>query len=108
MGHDRTRPSRPGDLGLRNGEVNNARIPTSAYCWTPLLSGSRVGHGTRSTRSRRSAEQSLAESPAAVWNDVVDLHSLVLGWHDDHDGFDKIGYLVSTGSSLGDFVGPGA
>lgn len=51
-------------------------------------------------------EQSLAESPAAVWNDVVDLHSLVLGWHDDHDLFHKIGYLVSTGSSLGDFVGP--
>jgi hypothetical protein len=48
----------------------------------------------------------LAESPTAVWDDVVDLHSLVLGWHDDHDLFHKIGYLVSTGSSLGDFVGP--
>jgi hypothetical protein len=51
-------------------------------------------------------ERILAESPTAVWDDVVDLHSLVLGWHDDHDLFHKIGYLVSTGSSLGDFVGP--
>jgi hypothetical protein len=51
-------------------------------------------------------ERILAESPASVWEDVVDLHSLVLGWHDDHDLFHKIGYLVSTGSSLGDFVGP--
>jgi hypothetical protein len=49
-------------------------------------------------------EQIAAKGPTAVWDEVVDLHSLVLGWHDDHDMFHKIGYLVSTGSSLGDFV----
>jgi len=32
----------------------------------------------------------------AVWQDVVDLHSLVLGWYDDRNLFHKIGYLIAT------------
>lgn len=48
----------------------------------------------------------LAESPKDVWDRVVDLHSLVLGWYEDHKLFHKIGYLVLTGSELGDFIGP--
>jgi hypothetical protein len=44
------------------------------------------------------------ESPEAVWNDVVDLHSLVQGWYDQRDLFHKIGYLVVTGSTFGEFV----
>jgi Protein of unknown function DUF262 len=51
-------------------------------------------------------ESMLAESPKAVWDRVVTLHSLVMGWYDDHDLFHKIGYLVSTGSLLGDFIRP--
>jgi hypothetical protein len=31
-----------------------------------------------------------------MWNRVVDLHSLVLGWFDDRDLFHKIGYLVAA------------
>lgn len=31
----------------------------------------------------------------AFWNDVVDLHSLVLGWYDNRDLFHKIGFLVA-------------
>lgn len=48
----------------------------------------------------------LAESPMAVWNRIVDLHSLIVGWYEDHDLFHKIGYLVSTGLALDHFVGP--
>lgn len=33
----------------------------------------------------------------AFWNEVVDLHSLVLGWYEDRDLFHKIGYLVAVG-----------
>ena len=40
---------------------------------------------------------------------VVDLHSLVLGWYDDRDLFHKIGYLVAAGrSSFLELVGVGA
>jgi hypothetical protein len=33
----------------------------------------------------------------AFWNEVVDLHSLLLGWYEDRDLFHKIGYLVAIG-----------
>jgi len=40
----------------------------------------------------RLAEESLD----TVWNDVVDMHELVLGWYEDRDLYHRIGYLVST------------
>ena len=39
----------------------------------------------------------IEDSPQDVWNQVVDLHALVLGWHDNRDIFHKIGYLVASG-----------
>jgi len=44
----------------------------------------------------------IAESPQSaqgLWNEVVDLHSLVVGWYDDRDLFHKIGYLVAADKS---------
>jgi hypothetical protein len=41
----------------------------------------------------------IEESPDDLWDRVVDLHSLVLGWSDDRDLFHKIGYLVAAGRS---------
>ena len=46
----------------------------------------------------------IEESPQAVWNDVVDLHSLILGWYEDRSLYHKIGYLVSIGDSLAELV----
>jgi hypothetical protein len=51
-------------------------------------------------------ERIVETSAGTVWEDVVQLYSLVIGWHDDHDLFHKIGYLISTGMSLPDFAGP--
>ena len=39
----------------------------------------------------------IEESPQDVWNRVVDLHALVLGWYDNRDLFHKLGYLVAAG-----------
>ena len=36
-------------------------------------------------------------SPEAVWNEVVDLHALVMGWYTNRDTYHKIGYLISVG-----------
>jgi hypothetical protein len=48
----------------------------------------------------------IEESPEALWNEVVDLHSLVVGWYDDRNKFHKIGYLVAAGGvSLLELVG---
>jgi hypothetical protein len=41
----------------------------------------------------------IEQSPDDLWNRVVDLHSLVLGWSGDRDLFHKIGYLVAAGRS---------
>lgn len=38
----------------------------------------------------------ILEDAHALWDRVVDMHSLILGWYDDRDLFHKIGYLVAT------------
>ena len=39
-----------------------------------------------------------------VWNRVVELHSLVLGWYENRDHYHKIGYLVTLGDRFSDLV----
>jgi hypothetical protein len=39
----------------------------------------------------------IVADPQKLWDEVVDLHSLVLGWYDDRNLFHKIGYLVASG-----------
>lgn len=43
-------------------------------------------------------------SPKDVWNEVVDLHALVLGWFENRDHYHKIGYLVAVGQAFRDLV----
>jgi Protein of unknown function DUF262 len=50
---------------------------------------------------RQNVEQS---SPKAVWDQVVDLHALVLGWFENRDHYHKIGYLVAVGERFSDLV----
>lgn len=40
----------------------------------------------------------------AVWNQIVQLHALVLGWYESLDHYHKIGYLVSVGQHFSDLV----
>lgn len=49
-------------------------------------------------------EQMDSTSPEQVWNQVVDLHALVLGWYENRDLYHKIGYLVAGGKRFGKFV----
>lgn len=50
---------------------------------------------------REKVEQSTSE---AVWNQVVQLHALVLGWYENRDHYHKIGYLVTVGQRFSDLV----
>lgn len=43
-------------------------------------------------------------APEAVWNEVVQLHALVIGWYENRDQYHKVGYLVATGERFGDLV----
>lgn len=38
----------------------------------------------------------IQSDPQDLWDRVVDLHSLVLGWYDDRNLFHKIGYLIAS------------
>ncbi|MBL0143817.1 MAG: DUF262 domain-containing protein [Betaproteobacteria bacterium] len=49
-------------------------------------------------------QQIEERSPQAVWNEVVDLHALVLGWFANRDIYHKIGYLVAVGHRFEDLV----
>lgn len=40
--------------------------------------------------------ESFAGDFSTLWNRVVDLHSLIVGWYEDRDLFHKIGYLIAA------------
>jgi hypothetical protein len=39
----------------------------------------------------------IEESAHSVWNDIQDMHSLLLGWYEDRDLYHRIGFLVAVG-----------
>ena len=41
---------------------------------------------------------------AAFWKKVVALHALILGWRENHAIFNKIGFLVASGSAFGELA----
>lgn len=50
---------------------------------------------------RQNVEQS---SPKTVWDQIVDLHALVLGWFENRNYYHKVGYLVAVGKRFSDLV----
>lgn len=46
----------------------------------------------------------IEEDPQGFWRDVVELHSLVLGWYEDRDLFHKVGYLIAVGRTFEELV----
>lgn len=50
---------------------------------------------------RQRVQQSDAED---VWNEVVQLHALILGWYESRDHYHKIGYLVAVGQRFANLV----
>lgn len=50
---------------------------------------------------RERVERETADS---VWNEVMQLHALILGWYENRDHYHKIGYLVAVGHLFRDLV----
>lgn len=46
----------------------------------------------------------IETDPHAFWRDVVDLHSLVLGWYDDRALFHEVGYLIAVGRTFEELI----
>ena len=46
----------------------------------------------------------IETSAQDLWDGVIDLHSLVMGWYDDRDLFHKIGYLIARAGRFDELV----
>lgn len=46
----------------------------------------------------------VTDAPQQFWDEVVGLHSLLMGWHESRDLFHKIGFLVAQGVSFGELI----
>lgn len=46
----------------------------------------------------------IEESAQDLWNEVIDLHSLVMGWYENRDLFHKIGHLIARGRRFDELV----
>lgn len=46
----------------------------------------------------------IEADPEDMWDQVVDLHSLVLGWYANRDLFHRIGFLTASGASFREMV----
>jgi hypothetical protein len=50
---------------------------------------------------REKVEQGM---PEGVWNEVAQLHALIMGWYENRDQYHKVGYLVAVGHRFSDLV----
>jgi hypothetical protein len=85
----------------------DAGIPTHISLLLDTLAGGPSGSSRPIFHTFETLRQRIgAESPNHVWEAVIDLYSVMLGWYDDRDLFHKIGYLVATGTSVASLVTP--
>jgi len=68
------------------------------------IAGGPVGRDRPLFHTFETVREWIAADPQGFWNEVVDLHSLVLGWHASRDLFHKIGFLVAQGESFSGLI----
>lgn len=51
-----------------------------------------------------SLREQIEGDPQAFWREVVELHSLVLGWYEDRSLYHKVGYLIAAGRAFRELV----
>ena len=100
MGQHRAGPAAPGGLGVRDRSrrrrAHADQLLLDTIADIDRRRSGRTPTGRSITRSRRFGRASR-QTHRSCGTQVVDLHSLVLGWYDDRNLFHKIGYLVAAG-----------
>ncbi len=81
-----------------------SKDPTHISLLLDTIAGGPIGRDRPLFHTFESLRHRVAASPQKFWNEVIDLHSLVLGWHENRDLFHKIGFLIAEGSSFGDLI----
>ena len=84
--------------GQANGEATHISLLLDT------LAGGHRGRERPPFQTFESLRGQIEEDPHGFWRDVVELHSLVLGWYEDRDLFHKVGYLIAVGQTFADLV----
>ncbi|MEU4557478.1 DUF262 domain-containing protein [Actinoplanes sp. NPDC023936] len=74
--------------------------PTHISLLLDTIAGGPTGRDRPLFHTFETLRERIAAKPQEFWNEVVDLHSLVLGWYEDRNLFHKVGFLVAEGGSL--------
>lgn len=69
--------------------------PTHISLLLDTIAGGPTGRDRPAFHTFDTLKDRIARKPQEFWNEVVELHALVLGWHASRDLFHKIGYLVA-------------
>jgi hypothetical protein len=79
--------------------------PTHITLLLDTLAGGPRGRERPLFHTFETLHQRIADtSPEVVWNQVLDLHALVMGWHENRSLYHKVGYLVAVGQVFSDLV----
>jgi hypothetical protein len=80
------------------GEVKEK--PTHISLLLDTLAGAPRGSDRPIFYTFESLRSRIEAEPLEFWREVVNLHSLVLGWYDDRTLFHKVGYLIAVGRTF--------
>ncbi|MBK6532957.1 MAG: DUF262 domain-containing protein [Deltaproteobacteria bacterium] len=74
--------------------------PTRIELLFDLLAGSTAVGKPPRYQTFEALRPSIQSDRKGFWGTVLDLHALILEWHEDRDLHHKVGYLISEGASL--------
>lgn len=78
--------------------------PTHIGLLLDALAGGPTGRDRPLFHTFETLRHRIDDNPQDFWNDVVDLHSLVIGWYENRDLYHKIGYLIAQREPFSDLI----
>lgn len=69
--------------------------PTYISLLLDTIAGGPTGRERPLFHTFETLRKRVTADPQAFWHEVVDLHSLILGWYDSRDIYHKIGFLIA-------------
>jgi hypothetical protein len=78
--------------------------PTHISLLLDTIAGGPTGRGRLPFHTFETLRERIEADPQEFWNEVVDLHSLVLGWFESRGLFHKIGFLIARRTSFSELI----
>lgn len=79
--------------------------PTHISLLLDTIAGGPSGRDRPAFYTFETLRERIADKPLEFWNEVVELHALVLGWYASRDLFHKIGFLIAErATTFGDLL----